>query len=149
MKLHLFDTEQWLPRNREEIFGFFSDAYNLQTLTPDWLQFVILTPLPITMRAGAIIDYRLKLRGIPVRWRTEITTWDPPQRFVDEQRRGPYRFWAHEHLFEQRDGGTLMADRVRYAVPGGWLVNGLFVRAEVRRIFDFRRRKLSELFPVG
>ena len=83
-----------------------------------------------------------------MRWRTEITSWDPPRKFVDEQVRGPYRLWVHEHLFEERDGGTLMIDRVRYAVPGGALMNLLFVRPEVERIFQFRREKLAQLFPV-
>jgi ligand-binding SRPBCC domain-containing protein len=148
VKTFLFGAEQWFGRGREEVFRFFSDAENLEALTPGWLSFKILTPCPIQMRAGALIDYRLKLRGIPVRWRTEITAWDPPCRFVDEQIRGPYRLWVHEHLFEDQDGGTLMKDRVCYAVPGGGVVNRLFVRAEVERIFQFRRDKLSQFFPV-
>ncbi len=121
MNIFLFETEQWLARKREEVFGFFSEAQNLETLTPGWLRFSIVTPTPVEMRVGAIIDYQLKLRGIPLRWRTEITAWDPPRRFIDEQVRGPYRLWTHEHLFKEHQGGTLMSDRVRYAVPGGGL----------------------------
>ncbi len=142
----VYRSESWLPRPVEEIFAFFGDAQNLQTLTPPWLNFSILTPGPIAMRPGAIIDYRLRLRGIPIRWRTEITAWDPPHRFVDEQRRGPYRLWIHEHRFTARDGGTEASDFVRYAVPGGRLVNRFFVRPDIERIFAFRRRKLLELF---
>lgn len=98
------------------------------------------------MRTGALLQYQLKIRGLPVKWLTEITVWEPPERFVDEQRRGPYRLWVHEHLFEQRGTGTLVKDRVSYAVPGGALVNRFLVRPDVERIFAFRRQKLQELF---
>lgn len=146
MKIHEFKTEQWLPRSRVEVFPFFADARNLEAITPPWLNFVILTPGEIPMRPGALIDYRLRIRGIPVRWRTEITAWEPPYRFVDEQRRGPYRLWRHTHEFEERDGGTLCRDRVEYAVPGGALVDWLLVRRDVRRIFDYRAQALREYF---
>ncbi|MEI7938236.1 MAG: SRPBCC family protein [Verrucomicrobiota bacterium] len=139
-------SEIWLPRPLEEVFDFFADARNLQALTPDWLDFSVLTPAPILMRAGTLIDYRLRLRGFPIRWQSEITAWEPPHRFVDEQRRGPYKLWIHEHRFEARDGGTLVGDFVRYAAPGGWLVEWLFVRRDVERIFQFRREKLLALF---
>lgn len=144
--MRTFTDELWLPRPVEQVFGFFSDACNLQAITPAWLNFSILTPCPIQMRAGAVIDYRLRIRGVPVRWQTEITAWEPPFRFVDEQRRGPYRVWVHEHRFTARNGGTEMADAVTYAVPGGALVDLLFVRRDVERIFKFRREKLLELF---
>lgn len=146
MKIHEFTTEQWLPRTRAEVFPFFADARNLEAITPPWLNFVILTPGEIPMRPGALIDYRLRIRGIPVRWRTEITAWEPPYRFVDEQRRGPYRLWRHTHEFEERDGGTLCRDRVEYAVPGGALVDWLLVRRDVKRIFDYRAQVLREYF---
>lgn len=142
----VFETELWLPRPRAQVFEFFSDAGNLERITPDWLSFSILTPQPIPMRKGAMIDYRLRIRGIPVRWTTEITAWEPPVRFVDEQRRGPYRVWIHEHTFEERDGGTLARDRVQYSAPGGWLVERLVVRSDVERIFRFRQERLLELF---
>jgi len=146
MKIFIYKTELWLPRQCDEIFTFFADAHNLQILTPGWLNFKILTPLPIMMRAGALIDYKLRLRGMPVRWQTEITAWRPPHRFVDEQKRGPYRQWIHEHRFEPKDGGTLCSDEVRYAVPGGAIVNWLVVRHDVEKIFEFRLQKLLEIF---
>ena len=144
---HLFSSELWLPQPRETVFLFFANAQNLEAITPPFIRFTVLTPAPIEMRQGALIDYRLRIRGMPVRWQTLISVWDPPNRFVDEQLRGPYRQWIHEHAFEERDGGTLMTDRVRYKVPGGALINRLFVRSDVKRIFEFRRQKLLELFP--
>ena len=149
MSPRILRSELWLPRPLEEVFAFFADASNLQELTPDWLDFSILTPRPITMCRGALIDYRLKVHGIAIRWQSEITAWEPPLRFVDEQRRGPYRLWVHEHTFAARDGGTQVGDVVRYAAPGGFLIEWLFVRRDVERIFDFRRRKLLERFGGG
>ena len=146
MRLRTFDSEIWLPKPLAEVFAFFSDARNLQTLTPAWLDFSVLTPAPILMRPGTIIDYRLRLHGFPIRWQSEITAWEPPRRFVDEQRRGPYKCWIHEHRFEAREGRTLVTDSVRYAAPGGWLADWLFVRRDVERIFQFRREKLLALF---
>jgi ligand-binding SRPBCC domain-containing protein len=146
VKIHSYNSELWLPRSVDEVFAFFSDAYNLQAITPDWLNFEILTPRPIAMHAGALIDYKLRVRGIPLKWRTKITQWQPPHRFVDEQIRGPYRQWIHEHRFEPKDGGTLCKDHVRYAVLGGELVNRLFVRRDVEGIFDYRKAKLVEQF---
>ena len=139
-------TEQWLPKQRDALFPFFAEAANLEKITPPFLGFRILTPGPIEMREGALIDYRISLHGIPLRWRTEITAWDPPFRFVDTQIRGPYRQWIHEHTFEDRDGGTLCRDRVDYRVPGGALVNRVFVERDVRRIFTYRRTILFRLF---
>ncbi|MGD0061096.1 MAG: SRPBCC family protein [Verrucomicrobiia bacterium] len=146
MKEFLFATEIWLPRRPAEVFPFFADAGNLDLLTPPWLRFEILTPLPVEMKVGALIDYRLRLRGIPLRWQSEITAWQPPYRFVDEQRCGPYRSWIHEHTFTKRDGGTLIGDRVRYAVLGSWLVDRLFVRRDVARIFSYRQQRLARMF---
>jgi len=142
----IFTDELWLPAPCEDIFPFFTDARNLQRITPPWLKFEVLTPEPIVMRPGTLIDYRLKVHGFPLRWRTEITEWEPPHRFVDTQLRGPYRLWHHTHSFEPRDGGTLCRDRVRYRVPGGALINALFVRRDVQRIFAFRRQKLEEIY---
>lgn len=149
MRIHSFACELWLPRPNHEVFGFFSDAHNLQAITPGWLNFQILTPAPIAMRAGALIDYQLRVHGLPLRWRTEITAWEPPHRFVDEQKRGPYRLWIHEHRFAKKDDGTLCSDHVRYAVPGGELIHQLFVRPDIERIFAFREMKLRELFAGG
>lgn len=141
----LLEASLWLPGRREQIFGFFADAGNLERITPPSLRFRILTPQPIAMRQGALIDYELQIRGVPTGWRSVISAWDPPGRFVDEQLRGPYRWWRHEHLFIDEGRETLILDRVNYGVPGGRLVNRLFVAAELMRIFEFRRRKLQEL----
>ena len=146
MKRYIFKTEQWLPRPLEEVFPFFADAGNLEILTPPWLHFKILTSGPIEMKPGALIAYRLRLHGVPIHWQSEITAWDPPYRFVDEQRRGPYRLWTHEHTFAHRDGGTVIKDRIEYAVPGGALVQKHFVAPDLERIFDYRRRRLHEIF---
>jgi ligand-binding SRPBCC domain-containing protein len=148
MSEQTFADELWLPRPRAEVFPFFADARNLEAITPAFLKFVVLTPAPIEMRAGALIDYKLRVHGIPLRWRTLISAWDAPRRFVDEQVRGPYRQWIHEHTFEERDGGTLMRDVVRYRVPGGALADRLFVRRDVERIFAFRREVLVRHFAA-
>ena len=100
------------------------------------------------MKPGTLIDYELRVHGVPMRWQSEIAVWEPPWGFVDEQRRGPYRLWIHEHRFVEKDGGTLAVDEVRYAVPGGALINALFVARDVEKIFEFRTKKLKELFPA-
>jgi len=146
MKEFNWQTELWLPRPREEVFPFFAEARNLETLTPPWLRFEVLTPAPIPMRQGTLIDYRIRVHGIPLRWRTEIAEWQPPHRFVDVQLRGPYTLWRHTHTFVERDGGTLCADQVRYRPRGGALVNWLFVRRDVERIFRYREQRMKELF---
>lgn len=138
----------FVPCPIQRVFDFFSDASNLQALTPPWLHFKILTPLPIDMHADTLIDYRIRLRALPVRWRTRISVWEPPFRFIDEQIRGPYRQWIHEHTFESHDGGTFCRDRVRYIVPGGPLapiVDRLMVRADVNRIFAYRAQRIAQL----
>jgi len=142
-------ARQWLPRPIDEVFAFFSDAHNLETLTPSWLRFQVLTPQPIHMRAGTIIDYRLRVRGVPLRWQSEITRWNPPHAFVDEMRRGPYRRWHHTHTFTALHGGTLVEDHVDYAVPGGVIVHRLLVGPDVARIFTFRRERLAALFAAA
>jgi hypothetical protein len=139
------ETELWLTRPRTEVFSFFAEARNLEAITPPWLRFEVLTPAPIEMRAGALIDYRIRVHGSPIRWRTEIAEWKPPHRFVDVQLRGPYTLWHHTHLFEERDGGTLCTDLVRYRPRGGALIDWLFVRRDVERIFRYRRQRLGEL----
>ena len=138
--------EIWLPQPRDRVFEFFADPRNLEQLTPAWLRFEVLNPESIRMGAGASIDYRLRLRGIPLRWRSQIARWDPPRRFVDVQVRGPYREWVHEHRFEAQSGGTRVLDRVDYAVLGGRLVNRLLVRRDLERIFDFRTAALGRIF---
>ena len=152
MKEFTLHTELWLPRPRAEVFPFFSDVRNLETITPPWLNFEVLTPKPVAIRVGALIDYRIRVHGFPISWRTEITAWQPPHQFVDIQLRGPYTLWHHTHTFEERDGGTLCLDDVRYRPRGGALVNRLFVRREVEQIFKCRQQRLREIFharPAG
>ena len=143
-----FEDELLLPRSRDEVFPFFADARNLSEITPPWVQFQVLTPAPIVMQPGALIDYRIRVHGLPIRWRTEITEWNPPHRFVDVQLRGPYTLWHHTHMFEEKDGGTLCNDKVTYRPRGGAIINRLFVRKDVQRIFAYRRKRLLELFPA-
>ncbi len=150
MRIREFQSELWLPLPPEKLFPFFADAANLDAITPPWLNFRIVTPTPIVMREGTLIDYCLRVRGLPLRWRTRINAWQPPHRFEDQQLRGPYRQWIHEHTFEARDGGTLTRDRVRYATPCDWLVHRWLVRSDIERIFRYRSEKLKELFsPPG
>jgi ligand-binding SRPBCC domain-containing protein len=143
------EATQFLPHPREIVFQFFADAYQLEAITPPWLRFVVLNPPPITMQVGLRIDYRLRLHGLRIRWQSAISAWEPPVRFVDEQLRGPYRRWHHEHRFEPIDGGTLCRGVVDYEVPGGRFVDRLFVRRDLREIFRFRQHKLAELFAAG
>ena len=136
-----------LPRPIDEVFPFFSDALNLERLTPPWLRFKVVTPRPIVMATGTLIDYRLSLRGLPLRWRSRITEWNPPHLFVDEQLRGPYRSWHHTHQFHDLGHETRIVDHVIYDHFGGRLVNRLLVAPDVRRIFKYRENVLRELFP--
>ena len=142
----VFCQELWLPAPLEEVFDFFSKAENLEAITPPWIQFRMETPSPIVMEEGRLIDYRLRVHGIPLRWRSLIEVWEPPFRFVDRQLKGPYRKWVHEHRFTEKDGGTLAEDHVTYEVPGGWLVDRLFVRRDIERIFQHRSESLRRRF---
>jgi len=148
MKTFTLDSSIWLQRPIEEVFAFFADAHNLAAITPPWMHFRTVTPGPIVMAAGTRFAHRLRVKGIPIRWESEITAWEPPRRFVDEQRRGPYRFWIHEHRFAARDGGTDVVDHVDYAVPGGAAVNSLVVAPDLRKVFEYRRQTLLARFSV-
>jgi ligand-binding SRPBCC domain-containing protein len=141
---YLLTVRTAIPLRIERVFAFFADAGNLDRLTPPWLHIRIDTPLPIALAPGAAIDYRLRLHGVPIRWRSEITEWNPPHRFVDEQRRGPYRWWIHTHTFNESADGVDMEDVVDYAPPGGALVHALFVGHDLRRIFTWRAHALRE-----
>ncbi len=143
---YLLEAETILPQPLAEVFPFFADAMNSEQITPPWMHFQVITPPPIEMHAGQTIDYRLHIHRVPVRWRTEIATWEPPYRFSDIQLRGPYRYWRHEHLFEEVEGGTRCRDIVRYAVPGGALVHRLLVRRDVEAIFAYREKVMHEVF---
>ncbi len=150
IRFHTLRRHQWIPRPVDEVFQFFSDARNLEEITPPWLGFRILTPGPIRIAQGTRIRYRLRLHGIPLGWTTEIRQWKPLDRFVDVQLRGPYRLWHHTHRFVPKDGGTVMTDIVRYRLPlgiVGRLVHRLKVRRDLERIFDYRARHIRELFP--
>jgi ligand-binding SRPBCC domain-containing protein len=146
MKVFTLTSKVWLPRPLDEVFPFFADARNLEELTPPWLRFEVLTPGPVSMAVGTRIAYRLRVHGIPIRWQSEITAWQPPHRFVDEQAHGPYRLWIHEHRFSERNGNTLAEDFVRYAVYGGAAVNRLLVARDVERIFEYRRQQMQQIF---
>ena len=148
MRTSVFEAVQQFDRPLASVFPFFADARNLEKITPDWLRFQILTGSTIEMRAGANIEYRIRIRGIPVRWRTEISVWEPPHRFVDRQIRGPYRLWIHEHTFAEAGGVTTMRDRIEYAVPGGEIVRRLLVAPDIERIFDYRRITLAKAFAA-
>ena len=139
-------ASQWLPQAPEEVFAFFADAFNLEDITPPWLRFRVLTPPPIILRSGSEIDYRLRLRGLSLRWRSRISDWIPPFQFVDDQIVGPYRLWHHVHTFEAQDGGTCVLDHVEYAFAGGVWANALFLRRDLRDIFTYRQQRLTELF---
>lgn len=149
MKTFTFQSELWLPQPPEAVFAFFADARNLEQITPPFLRFEVLTPAPILMRAGTLIDYRLRVHGFPIRWQTEITEWNPPHRFTDRQLRGPYTLWHHTHTFSDQNGGTNCCDEVRYRPRGGSLVNLLFVRRDIEKIFAYREQQLRHHFCGG
>ena len=149
MRTFEFGDEIVLAAPIEEVFGFFSEARNLERLTPPWLRFEILTPSPIEMAPGSLIDYRIRWRGLPLHWRTEIEVWDPPHRFVDRQLRGPYRMWRHEHLFAASGDETSVIDRVEYAPLGGAVAQRLVVGRDVRRIFAYRHQVLRRVFGAA
>ncbi|RQV92976.1 MAG: CDP-paratose 2-epimerase [Calditrichaeota bacterium] len=134
-----------------EVFSFFSNAENLQVITPPNLQFRILTPTPIEMKSGALIDYRIRLFGVPFHWKTEIMEWQPPVKFVDNQISGPYRQWIHTHSFEETKDGVIMTDLVHYKLYGWFLkniINRYFVAPQIRKIFEFRREKLHHILNI-
>lgn len=141
----------FIPYSLDEVFDFFSKAENLNELTPASLHFNILSPLPIHLRKGVIILYRIKLAGIPMKWKTEICSWNPPFEFTDKQISGPYTTWIHTHQFEPKDGGVLMTDTVTYQSKGYVLapfLHWLFVDKQVKKIFEYREAKLQQLFKA-
>ncbi len=138
-------TSMVVHRDIDDVFEFFSDPHNLALITPRWLSLRVRSADRIEMFRGTRIRYRFRVRGVPAIWRSEITAWEPPYRFVDEQRLGPFRKWVHEHLFEEDGGATRAIDNISYAVPGGRLVHRLFVAKDLRRLFTYRHTKLNEL----
>ncbi|HEU0274916.1 MAG TPA: SRPBCC family protein [Candidatus Udaeobacter sp.] len=142
MHVRNFESQLWLPRSRPEVFAFFSDPQNLDLITPAWLHFRTIMETPGEIRKDTIMYHRLRIHGFPLRWRSKIIEWDPPARFVDQQIHGPYRLWIHEHRFEEQDRGTLVHDRVRYAVPFDFLIHRKFIRPDIERIFAYRSETL-------
>ncbi len=141
MSRHRIEREQVLPRRIDEVIAFFAQARNLERITPPWLVFRVLTPEPIEMRVGALIDYRLRVHGIPLSWTTRIEEWEPGAGFVDRQIAGPYRLWHHRHTFRARGDSTIVTDVVDYALPFGplgELAHRLLVRRDLERIFAYR-----------
>ncbi len=150
MHIYLLEREQWLPKPIDEVFAFFSRPENLQVITPPWLDFRMVKA-PEALHAGSLIRYRLRWHRVPIRWTTEISEWNPPSGFVDREISGPYALWNHEHRFIAEKGGTMMSDRVSYALPFGWfgeIAHTLAVRRDVEKIFDFRAEAMTRLFPA-
>lgn len=148
MRTHRVERAQLVRRSVDEVFAFFAGARNLEAITPPWLRFEVLTPEPVAMRAGTLIDYRLRLHGVPLRWTSRIEEWEPGAAFVDRQVRGPYRLWHHRHEFASHAEGTVVRDRVDYALglgPVGELAGRLVVHRDLERIFDFRRGAIARL----
>lgn len=146
--VRLFEWSQRVAVPIVRAFDFYGDAANLEPMAPPWLRFEVTSPEPVALQAGTLLEYRLRLHGVPLRWQTQITTWEPPRRFVDIQANGPFGLWEHTHLFEEAgDAATVIRDRVRYAIPLGPLgaiAERLFVRRDLKRIFDYRNQVVSE-----
>ncbi len=145
MKEYRLEREQWVPSDPGRVFEFCSDARNLADVAPPWVGFRLRTPLPVEMRKDLLLDYRIRLAGVPRRWRTRIKEWDPPGGFVDVQERGPFALWEHTHRFRPLGDGVLITDVVRYALPFGplgRLVHALAVRAALASFFDYRRESI-------
>jgi ligand-binding SRPBCC domain-containing protein len=148
MSVHELHREQFVARPLDEVFDFFSSAGNLELLTPSLMHFEIVTPEPIAMAPGTLIEYRLRVHGIPLHWISRIEEWEHGRRFVDRQVKGPYKLWHHTHDFEEMPGGTKVSDSVRYELPLGTLgeLGGLpLVRRDLARIFDYRRAAVQKL----
>ena len=148
MAEHFLTRTHTIDLPRQDVFEFFADAGNLERITPPELNFHIITPQPIDIKQGTLIDYKLKMRGIPIKWRTEISVWEPPFRFVDQQLRGPYNQWIHTHTFtELSPTQTLMEDEVRYRLPLEPLgdIAHFFVKTELAYIFDYRQKAVAEM----
>lgn len=150
--IHTIERRQLVRAPLEHVFEFFSLARNLEQLTPPWLRFAVMTPEPIEMRAGTLIEYRLRLHGFPLGWVSRIEDWQPRRRFVDRQVKGPYRLWRHSHEFSpDASGGTLILDDVRYELPFGplgTLAHAALVRRDLERIFDYRRDQAAQTFSA-
>lgn len=148
LREEIMSSEQFVPCPPEQLFEFFRDPKNLEEITPPTLSFHIKKVSTPEIQQGTLIDYILKIHGVPAKWKTEIDEWSPPFKFVDNQLQGPYKLWHHTHEFRPFCGGTLMVDRVRYKLPLGylgWLIAGAFVRKDVQSIFNYRREYISRM----
>lgn len=150
-KLRIISRETAVSKPIEEVFAFFINAENLNVITPPELNFTIITPLPIDIKKGTLIDYKIKLNGVSFKWKTEITLWEPPFRFIDTQLKGPYKVWIHEHICVSQGNGTIVKDIVSY-LPPGWLfepvIHKLVVKKRLDRIFDYRQNKIRSIFNL-
>lgn len=148
MKVYELNLTQRIDAPLERVFDFFSKPENLAEITPSKLGFNILTPSPILMKKGTLIDYTIRLVGFRVRWRTLITFYDPPKKFIDEQIKGPYSFWHHTHTFKAINGGVEMKDIVRYVIPFGVLgrlLHFLWIKNDLKKIFDYRKQVINKV----
>ena len=151
MKTFEINTKQYINKPLEVVFEFFSKPENLEMITPESLSFNILTPIPIRMEKGSLIDYTIRLFGIPIHWRTLISDYEPPFRFVDQQIKGPYTFWHHTHTFQSVDGGVEIIDKVKYSLPMGWLgtlAHSIWVRKDLEKIFEHRKTVVQNYFEI-
>ena len=150
MKLYTFKKEQRISKSIIDVFDFFSKPENLSVITPNKMDFKILTPSPIEMKEGTLIDYTVKIMSFPIRWRTLITKYDPPNMFIDQQLKGPYSMWHHTHLFEKiNDNETLIKDVILYAVPFsfiGSITHSLYIKRDLENIFDYRSQEIKRIF---
>jgi ligand-binding SRPBCC domain-containing protein len=145
---HILEPRFWLPHPREAVFNLLASPEKLSAITSPWLHVILLTPRPIVMAAGTVLDYRIRWLGMPLRWRSIIREWDPPYRFVDVQVIGPCARWEHRHMFYEKDGGTVVEDRVTYRLPFGPLgrcAHSLLVRHQIEAVFAYRQEKLAAL----
>lgn len=149
MKYYKLVKSQFIEKPINEVFSFFEKPENLQEITPPYLNFKIITPSPIKMEVGQVISYKIKLRGIPIKWNSLISSYDPPNSFIDQQIKGPYAIWHHTHRFKEQDGGTLIEDEVKYAIPFsilGRILNYIFIKNDLKKIFLYREEKIGLIF---
>ena len=149
MKIYELNKTQFINQPIDVVFNFFSKPENLALITPSKLAFKILTPTPITINKGTLIDYTIRLMGFPVHWRTLITKYNPPYEFVDEQIKGPYLFWHHTHTFKAVNGGSEIKDKVKYSIPMGYLgqfIHKIWIKKDLEKIFEYRKAVIDKLF---
>jgi hypothetical protein len=152
MKTFEINMKQYINKPLEVVFEFFSKPENLEMITPKSLSFNILTPTPIKMEKGSLIDYTIRLFGVPIHWRTLISDYEPPFRFVDQQIKGPYTFWHHTHTFKLVEGGVEIIDEVKYSLPLGWLgtlAHAIWVRKDLEEIFEYRKTVIQNYFEIN